>query len=216
MQKPAFARVGESIWRWLAASSAARRFGRWTAAHQHHNAVTAGDLGVDPFQGENLAIEPDHLTIVGAGRRGTRADIGLAFDAALEDHFLGLRIVTPEHEHVATGGTINDIGLGALIPRWCPRLLARHADEVARGARRERRGGPSLRGSRPGSCGDRGPSLQCPRRAAWVPDQHRTVAKDLRRQVNDPKAQELATAHEKLAVAIQKHLDEQVPPLAPQ
>jgi hypothetical protein len=49
-----------------------------------------------------------------------------------------------------------------------------------------------------------------------TPDQHRTVAKDLRRQVNDPKAQELATAHEKLAVAIQKHLDEQVPPLAPQ
>jgi hypothetical protein len=45
-----------------------------------------------------------------------------------------------------------------------------------------------------------------------TPDQHRTVAKDLRRQVNDPKAQELATAHEK----IQKHLDEQVPPLAPQ
>jgi hypothetical protein len=39
-----------------------------------------------------------------------------------------------------------------------------------------------------------------------TPDQHRTVAKDLRRQVNDPKAQELATAHEKLAVAIQKHL----------
>ncbi len=38
----------------------------------------------------------------------------------------------------------------------------------------------------------------------------------LRRQVNDPKAQELATAHEKLAVAIQKRLDEQVPPLAPQ
>jgi hypothetical protein len=37
-----------------------------------------------------------------------------------------------------------------------------------------------------------------------------------RRQVNDPKAQELATAHEKLAVAIQKRLDEQVPPLAPQ
>jgi hypothetical protein len=34
--------------------------------------------------------------------------------------------------------------------------------------------------------------------------------------VNDPKAQELATAHEKLAEAIQKHLDEQVPPLAPQ
>src|ERR1700688_4814975 len=27
-----------------------------------------------------------------------------------------------------------------------------------------------------------------------TPDQHRTVAKDLRRQVNDPKAQELATA----------------------
>jgi hypothetical protein len=49
-----------------------------------------------------------------------------------------------------------------------------------------------------------------------TPDQHRTVAKDLRRQVNDPKAQELATAHERLAVAIQKHLDEQVPPLAPQ
>ena len=49
-----------------------------------------------------------------------------------------------------------------------------------------------------------------------TPDQHRTVAKDLRRQVNDPKAQELATAHEKLAVAIQKHLDEQVPPLVPQ
>jgi hypothetical protein len=50
-----------------------------------------------------------------------------------------------------------------------------------------------------------------------TPDQHRTVAKDLRRQVNDPKAQELATAHEKLAVAmaIQKHLDDQVPPLAP-
>jgi hypothetical protein len=45
-----------------------------------------------------------------------------------------------------------------------------------------------------------------------TPDQHRTVAKDLRRQVNAPKAQ----AHEKLAVAIQKHLDEQVPPLAPQ
>jgi hypothetical protein len=38
----------------------------------------------------------------------------------------------------------------------------------------------------------------------------------LRRQVNDPKAQELATAHEKLAMAIQKHLDEQVPPLASQ
>ena len=49
-----------------------------------------------------------------------------------------------------------------------------------------------------------------------TPDQHRTVAKDLRRQVNDPKAQELATTHEKLAVAIQKHLDEQVPPLVPQ
>jgi len=49
-----------------------------------------------------------------------------------------------------------------------------------------------------------------------TPDQHRTVAKDLRRQVNDPKAQELATAHEKLAVAIQKRLDEQLPPLAPQ
>jgi hypothetical protein len=49
-----------------------------------------------------------------------------------------------------------------------------------------------------------------------TPDQHRTVAKDLRRQVNDPKAQELATAHEKLAMAIQKHLDEQVPPLASQ
>ena len=48
-----------------------------------------------------------------------------------------------------------------------------------------------------------------------TPGQHRTVAKDLRRQVNDPKAQELATAHEKLAVAIQEHLDEQVPPLAP-
>jgi signal recognition particle subunit SEC65 len=47
-------------------------------------------------------------------------------------------------------------------------------------------------------------------------DQHRTVAKDLRQQVNDPKAQELATAHEKLAVAIQKHLDDQVPRLAPQ
>jgi len=46
-----------------------------------------------------------------------------------------------------------------------------------------------------------------------TPDQHRTVAKDLRRQMNDPKAQELATAHEKLAVAI--HVDEQVPPLAP-
>jgi hypothetical protein len=42
------------------------------------------------------------------------------------------------------------------------------------------------------------------------------LAKDLRRQVNDPKAQELTTAHEKLAVAIQKRLDEQVPPLAPQ
>jgi hypothetical protein len=34
--------------------------------------------------------------------------------------------------------------------------------------------------------------------------------------VNDPKAQELGTAHEKLAGAIQKRLDEQVPPLAPQ
>ena len=34
--------------------------------------------------------------------------------------------------------------------------------------------------------------------------------------VNDPKAQELATAHEKLAVAIQKRLDEQAPPLAPE
>jgi hypothetical protein len=31
---------------------------------------------------------------------------------------------------------------------------------------------------------------------------------DLRREANDPKAQELATAHEKLAVAIQKHLDD--------
>jgi hypothetical protein len=30
-----------------------------------------------------------------------------------------------------------------------------------------------------------------------TPD-HLTVAKDLRRQLNDPKAQELATAHEKL------------------
>jgi hypothetical protein len=49
-----------------------------------------------------------------------------------------------------------------------------------------------------------------------TPDQHLTVAKDLRRQVNDPKAQELATVHEKLAVAIQKRLDEQVPPLATQ
>jgi len=49
-----------------------------------------------------------------------------------------------------------------------------------------------------------------------TPYQHQTVAKDLRRQVNDPKAQELATAHEKMAVAIQKHLDEQVPPLASQ
>jgi hypothetical protein len=33
---------------------------------------------------------------------------------------------------------------------------------------------------------------------------------------HDPQAQELATAHEKLAVAIQKHLDERLPPLAPQ
>jgi hypothetical protein len=41
-----------------------------------------------------------------------------------------------------------------------------------------------------------------------TPDQHLTMAKDLRRQVNDPKAQELATAHEKLAAAIQKRLDE--------
>jgi hypothetical protein len=49
-----------------------------------------------------------------------------------------------------------------------------------------------------------------------TPDQHRAVAKDLRRQVNDPKTQELATTHERLAVAIQKHLDEQVPPLVPQ
>jgi hypothetical protein len=48
-----------------------------------------------------------------------------------------------------------------------------------------------------------------------TPEQHRTVAKDLRRRVNDPKAEELATAHEKLGVAIQKRLDEQVPPIAP-
>ena len=40
------------------------------------------------------------------------------------------------------------------------------------------------------------------------PDQHRAVAKDLRRMVNDPKAQRLATAHEQLAVTIQKRLDE--------
>jgi hypothetical protein len=32
---------------------------------------------------------------------------------------------------------------------------------------------------------------------------------------NDPKAQELATAHEKVALAIQKHLDGQMPALAP-
>ena len=59
-------------------------------------------------------------------------------------------------------------------------------------------------------------ALSLDRMFLLTPDQHRTVAKDLRRQVNDPKAQELATAHEKLAVAIQKRLDEQVPPLAPQ
>jgi hypothetical protein len=41
-----------------------------------------------------------------------------------------------------------------------------------------------------------------------TPDQHRVVAKDLRRMVNDPKAQRLATAHEQLAVTIQNRLDE--------
>jgi hypothetical protein len=45
-----------------------------------------------------------------------------------------------------------------------------------------------------------------------TPDQHRAVAKDLRRMVNDPKAQQLATAHEQLAVAIQKRLDERMRP----
>jgi hypothetical protein len=60
------------------------------------------------------------------------------------------------------------------------------------------------------------PALSLDGMSHLTPDQHRTVAKDLRRWVNDPKAQELATAHEKLAGAIQKRLDEQVPPLAPQ
>jgi hypothetical protein len=45
-----------------------------------------------------------------------------------------------------------------------------------------------------------------------TPDQHRAVAKDLRRMVNDPKAQRLATAHEQLAVTIQKRLDERMRP----
>ena len=59
------------------------------------------------------------------------------------------------------------------------------------------------------------PSLSRDGMFLLTPDQHLTVAKDLRRQVNDPKAQELAAAHEKLADAIQKRLDEQAPPLAP-
>jgi hypothetical protein len=59
------------------------------------------------------------------------------------------------------------------------------------------------------------PSLSRDGMFLLTPEQHRTVAKDLRRQVNDRKAQELATAHEKLAVAIQKRLDEPVPPIAP-
>jgi uncharacterized FAD-dependent dehydrogenase len=52
-----------------------------------------------------------------------------------------------------------------------------------------------------GSCGTF-PALSLDGMFLLTPDQHLTVAKDLRRQVNDPKAQELATAHEKLAVAI--------------
>ena len=52
--------------------------GRWgTTARQHHDAVAARDLGIDPFQNQHLAIEAYHLAIFDAGI-GTRADIGLA------------------------------------------------------------------------------------------------------------------------------------------
>src|ERR1700749_5147856 len=38
--------------------------GRWGAtARQHHDAVAASDLGIDPFQNQHFAIEAYHLAI---------------------------------------------------------------------------------------------------------------------------------------------------------
>jgi hypothetical protein len=78
------------------------------------DAVAARDLRVDPFQNQHFAIEAHHLAIFDTGI-GTRADIGLAFDVTLDDHFLRLWIVVPEHENVTARRAINEISLGALI-----------------------------------------------------------------------------------------------------
>jgi hypothetical protein len=81
--------------------------------------MPAGNLGVDPFQNQHLAIEADHLAIVCAGRRGPGADIGFAFDAPLEDHFLRLWVVMSEHDDVSVRSTVNTVSQRTLIPRCC-------------------------------------------------------------------------------------------------
>jgi hypothetical protein len=92
-----------------------RRSRRWgTTARQYHVAVATRDFGIDPFQNQHFAIEAYHLAIFDTGI-GTRADIGLAFDATLDDHFLWLWIVVPEHENATAGRAIDEISLGALI-----------------------------------------------------------------------------------------------------